>query len=237
MPRYRVSYSKDDTARFMSHLDLVRTFGRALRRAGLPVTLSRGFNPHARISFAFPLPVGVSGLEEYADIELDREVSPEEIVRTLNAGMPQGLKVTGSCRLEEGSPALMAEAHRSTYLVRLDRENVPGLEAVLKCLEKIAEVPELPVTRRKKDGSAAQFDIRPGILALSAREEEGRVVIEMDLMTGSSLNVRPAEVIQAVRESCGIFDEGCRLEITRTRIRGRGGKELFHRCSGEGQKC
>lgn len=229
MPRYRVKYSKVDTARFMSHLDLVRTFERALRRAGLPVALSQGFNPHSRMSFSFPLPVGVAGLEEYADIEFDREVSPDQMARSLNAAMPNGLKVTGACPLEERAPALMAEVERSAYMVRLDREGTPGLEEVRECLGRLLEMDGIPVIRRKKDGTGYTFDIRPGILSLSAREEGGRVVVEMELMAGSSLNIRPGEVIGAMRERCGIPDPGC-PGVIRTRTRGRGGRELFGPC-------
>ncbi|MCL6610515.1 MAG: TIGR03936 family radical SAM-associated protein [Peptococcaceae bacterium] len=237
MPRYRIRYSKEGAARFMSHLDLARTFERVLRRAGLPVTLSRGFNPHSRLAFGFPLPVGVAGLEEYVDMDLDRDISPAEIIRSINSAMPPGLKATGSCRLEERAPALMSEVERSTYLVRFDRGDAPDLETVRQCLERVMGLPEVPVARRKKDGPPVPFDIRPGILSLSAREEDGRMVVEMELMAGSSLNVRPGEVIQALGERCGIFGGNCRPEITRTGSRGRGGKELFGCCSGRVEKC
>lgn len=227
MPRYRIRYSKEGAARFMSHLDMIRTFERAVRRAGLPVALSQGFNPHSRLAFAFPLPVGVGGLEEYVDIELDREVPPEEIVSSLNPAMPPGMKVSGSHRLEDKTPALMAEVERSLYTIRFEREGAPGLEAVQKCLEAIMGLAEITITRHKKDGRQVEFDIRPGLLSLSARNEEGRIVLEMELMAGSRINVRPGEVISAIRERCGIFESGCHLEITRTRTWGPGGKELF----------
>lgn len=229
MPRYRIRYCKEGTARFMSHLDLVRTFERAVRRAGLPVALSQGFNPHSRMAFAFPLPVGVSGLEEYVDIELDRDISPEKMAGSLDPAMPPGLKVTGAIRLDDRTPALMAEVERSSYTVRFEREGTPGLEAVQKCLDRIMGLDQIPVTRHKKDGREVEFDIRPGLLSLSARDDGGRIVMEMELMAGSQVNVRPGEVISAIRERCGIPQGGCHLEIIRTRTRGAGGKDLFGR--------
>ncbi len=237
MHSYRIRYSKEDAARFMSHLDLVRTFERALRRAGLPVSLSQGFNPHSRLAFGYPLPVGVAGKEEYADIVLDREVDPAQIVQSLNSAMPRGLKITAACPLKEGAPALMADVERASYRVRLGREGALGLDTVKQCLEKITAMTGVVVTRRKKDGSPALFDIRPGILSLGACREEGRVILEMDLMTGSSLNIRPGEVIQALRELCGIPGPGCSPDITRTRVLGKGGKELFDHCSVRPEKC
>jgi len=223
--RYRISYSKEGPARYMSHLDLVRAFERGLRRAGLPVSLSQGFNPHSRLSFGFPLPVGVAGLEEYVDIELEQEVSPEGVVSSLNQVLPQGIK-TGGCRLlEDKSPALMAEVERAHYLVRIRGEAAPGLEMLENCLAGIMGRAEITVTRRKKDGRAVPFDIRPGLLGLSARLEEGRPVVEMDLISGSALNIRPAEVVSALRDQCGL-PEDLRLEITRTGIKGSGGRDL-----------
>lgn len=227
MPRYRIRYSKEGAARFMSHLDLVRTFERAVRRAGLPVALSQGFNPHSRMAFAFPLPVGVSGLEEYVDIDFDRDISPQEIAGSLNPAMPPGIMVSGAVRLDDRAPALMAEVERSSYTVRFDREGAPGLEAVQKCLERIMGLDQITVTRHKKDGRQVEFDIRPGLLSLLARDEGGRTVMEMELMAGSQVNVRPGEVIAALRERCGIPESGCHLEIVRTRTRGAGGRELF----------
>ncbi|MFZ5631786.1 MAG: TIGR03936 family radical SAM-associated protein [Bacillota bacterium] len=233
MPRYRISYTKEGTARFISHLDMIRLFERAARRAGLPVSLSRGFNPHPRLAFSLPLPVGMGGLQEYLDMELDTGAPPAWIVRSLNSAMPPGLGITGACRLDEKSPALMAEVERSLYIVRAAREEMPELEALRKCLAGIMALAAIPVARSKKDGPPALFDIRPGLLSLRAVEEGDRVAVEMELMTGSRFNVRPGEVITAIRERCGIFGGDAHVEITRTRMLGRGGKEMFDYCAGE----
>ncbi|MCL6478513.1 MAG: TIGR03936 family radical SAM-associated protein [Peptococcaceae bacterium] len=233
MPRYRISYTKEGTARFISHLDMIRLFERAVRRAGLPVSMSRGFNPHPRLSFSPPLPVGVEGLKEYLDMDLDAGVSPARIVNSLNSAMPPGLGITGACRLDEKAPALMAEAERSLYIIRASREEMPELEALNKCLEGILALDEIPVTRRKKDGPPAFFNIRPGLLSLRAVEEGGRAAVEMELMTGSRINVRPEEVIALIKDRCGLLGGDAHLKITRVRVLGRGGKEMFDYCAGE----
>ncbi|NLC39201.1 MAG: DUF2344 domain-containing protein, partial [Clostridia bacterium] len=64
----RLEYSRCGTARFLSHLEMLRLFERSFRRASLPLAFSRGFNPHPKISFGPPLPVGVSGRREYLDV-------------------------------------------------------------------------------------------------------------------------------------------------------------------------
>jgi hypothetical protein len=71
MPRYRIEYAKQDSARFLSHLELVRVFSRALRRSGLPLVFTQGFSPHPRVSYGPSLGVGVAGRREYLDVELD----------------------------------------------------------------------------------------------------------------------------------------------------------------------
>lgn len=227
MPRYRIRYSKEGPARFISHLDMLRTFERALRRAGLPFSLTQGFNPHPRMSFGMPLPVGVSGLNEYVDIDLHSAVDPAQIAIVLGRAMPPGLSVTGACSVDEKAPSLMAESERSVYRVRVDSGEVPhDIGAFKECLEELMNSKEITVIRRKKDGRQAEFDIRPGLIRLSASEEEGSVLLEMELMTGSSLNVRPEEVILAISERCLAFSEYS-PEVVRTAIAGRGGKDLF----------
>lgn len=227
MPRYRIRYSKEGPARFISHLDMLRTFERALRRAGLPVSLTQGFNPHPRMSFGFPLPVGISGLSEYVDVALDIAMPVEEIAVLLEKAMPPGFGITGVRPVSEKAPSLMAESERSLYNIRVDRDEVPGgITAVKNCVEDMVKSNEINVVRRKKDGGKAVFDIRPGLIRISAGEEGGSLVLEMELITGSSLNVRPEEVIVAMRERCGILKE-TGLEIVRTLIAGRGGKDLF----------
>jgi radical SAM-linked protein len=76
MQRLRVKFSRGDEIKFISNLDLMRLWQRALRRAGMPLAYSEGFNPHPRISLAAPLPLGVTGEAELMDIVLSRPVSP-----------------------------------------------------------------------------------------------------------------------------------------------------------------
>ncbi|MHB8156698.1 MAG: TIGR03936 family radical SAM-associated protein [Desulfocucumaceae bacterium] len=229
MPRYRIRYSKGGTARYISHLDMLRTFERAVRRAGLPVSLSQGFNPHPRFSFGLPLPVGISGLNEYVDLDLEVVIPPDQLVSSLDSAMPPGITVTGSCLVEEKEISLMAATERSDYLVRFESELFPGgAGSIKRSLEEILNLTEIPVTRLKKDGRQVSSDIRPGLLRLLVKDEEaGTILVEMDLITGSSLNVRPREVIALILDHCGLSGESCIPEVTRSRVSGAAGKDLF----------
>ena len=82
--------------RFVSHLDLVRVFQRALRRAGLPVTITRGFSPRLKVSITKALKLGVESLHEEAVICTDEPVGAENFIEAINKQLPEGIKVTGA---------------------------------------------------------------------------------------------------------------------------------------------
>ena len=82
---YRVIYSREGFLRFVSHLDIVRLWQRALFRAKLPVKISRGFTPHPIISFGPPLPVGIKSLSEMLDFALSARMEANEIKKSLNS--------------------------------------------------------------------------------------------------------------------------------------------------------
>ena len=81
-------FEKSERLRHIGHLDIQRAVMRALRRSGLPVSYSKGFNPHILLTFASALSTGAAGRKEIMDVQLDREVSPEEFVSAMNAAMP-----------------------------------------------------------------------------------------------------------------------------------------------------
>lgn len=103
MNEIRIRFSRGEEVKYISHLDLMRTFERALRRAGLPVYYSQGFNPHPHLVFGLPLPVGVTSDAEYADIGFEQEIEPEVVKKMLNLSLPKGLKIIEACPKKEKS--------------------------------------------------------------------------------------------------------------------------------------
>jgi radical SAM-linked protein len=87
------AFCKKGILKYISHLDIVRLFQRAVRRSGLPVTLSKGYTPHYRISFERALKLGVESEEEKIEFSLDVAVEPEEFKKRLNEQLPEGIKV------------------------------------------------------------------------------------------------------------------------------------------------
>lgn len=91
--RLKAIFSKTGDMRFISHLDLMRMFQRASRRAGLPVTLTKGFSPHIKISIQKALKLGLESRGEEAVFYLDLKVSPEEFERSMNSNLPDGVRI------------------------------------------------------------------------------------------------------------------------------------------------
>ncbi|HXV94896.1 MAG TPA: TIGR03936 family radical SAM-associated protein [Pseudonocardia sp.] len=91
--RIRVRFAKRGRLRFLSHRDVARSMERAVRRAGVPVAHSHGFSPHPRLSWVGAAPTGSASEAEYLEIGLTRPVDPDELVRALDAALPDGLDV------------------------------------------------------------------------------------------------------------------------------------------------
>ncbi|HSQ78004.1 MAG TPA: TIGR03936 family radical SAM-associated protein, partial [Nitrospirota bacterium] len=102
----RMKYSKTGRVRFLSHLDLMALFQRAAARAGIPVTFSRGFNPHPKISFGPALSVGMESEAEYLDMETDPFVDLPQITGDLNSTLPEGIRILESKMIPRKSPSL-----------------------------------------------------------------------------------------------------------------------------------
>ncbi|MCF8010561.1 MAG: TIGR03936 family radical SAM-associated protein [Clostridiales bacterium] len=194
MYRYRILYKKTDLLRFISHLDLLNTVQRAARRAGLQMVFSEGFNPHPKITFAAPLPVGVEGYKEYLEVELNEQNIPGELVSKLNNNAPRGLEFLKAKEVDKKAGPLMAEVGYADYCVQT--EISPGLDSSqLNCfLQNFKDRDEILIQRKTKKGTREK-NIRPGVITLEGNVSKQSIIIDMQLRTGSQENIRPDEVI------------------------------------------
>lgn len=208
MSRYRLMYAKEGPAKYISHLDLIRAFERAARRAGLPVAFTQGFNPHPKLSFAAPLAVGTAGEAEFADLELTENISAGAVAESLSEAMPEGLRLIEARMVAESAPALMAMVDRAAYTARAVLEVCPEKEALAGAVAEFLAKPEVLVERRSKTGDKRKYDIKPGILAMSARINNDIIILEAELKTGSNGNIRCEELIAAFMAESGLKARG-----------------------------
>ena len=122
----RIKYCKGGPIAYISHLNLVQVFTRALRRANIPVVISCGFNPRFRISFGPPLPLGISSSSEYLDIRLKEEVKVEELTERLNLVLPQGLKILRAKTIPSSADSLVKIIDRASYVITLKIKEKPS---------------------------------------------------------------------------------------------------------------
>ena len=100
--KIRIKFAKTGVMKFVGHLDVMRYFQKAIRRAELPIAYSEGFSPHMLLSFASPLGVGISSTGEYFDMVLAEDMKTDEIVKRLNATMVEGMEVISARHVPDG---------------------------------------------------------------------------------------------------------------------------------------
>lgn len=217
MPRYRVKFSKDGPARYSSHLDMVRAFDRSARRADLPVAFSEGFNPHPKFSFAAPLPVGMGGGDEYMDIALTVPLPTDELTARLDASMQEGYRILDAKEIPERTPALMALVSRAAYRATATLPQGYSELELRSAVKDILNLKEIMTVREIK-GKTKEIDIRPGLFTLAGGVKGHILEINMELLIGSTGNVRPLEVLSEMYRLGGIPVDPEDFRIRRTTL-------------------
>jgi radical SAM-linked protein len=198
--RLCLQYSKEEEARFLSHLDLMRAMERALRRAQLPLVFSEGFNPHLCVSYASALAVGVTSEGEYLDLPLKGDWPAEEVVQRVNSVLPAGLKVVAAVPVTQRRESLMAIINLARYRVEIPLRQAIEQKDVEEMTAQVLARPAYSVLRRGKKGER-QVDIRPGLWQLQGWAENNKLILHIAVQTGSQGNVKPEEVIEMVKDT------------------------------------
>ncbi|NPV72012.1 MAG: DUF2344 domain-containing protein [Firmicutes bacterium] len=215
--RIRLLFKKGEPVRFISHLDTMRAFARAMRRAGLPVAFSRGFNPHPRMVFALPLAVGATSEMDVLDVDFSERVGLLQAVQALNAALPPGLCTCVAREIPVDSPPAMSVVDASEYSVKVPIKNRSVDPA--GPLRSFMESGSICVERKREGQPARTIDVRPLVLIAAEGGDGGGGMAhyEFTIRSGSRQNLRPDELLQAL-DSIG---EGW-LELAEARYHRRG---------------
>ncbi|MFO7295191.1 MAG: TIGR03936 family radical SAM-associated protein [Caldicoprobacter sp.] len=205
--RLVVKYAKQDRVKYISHLDLMRTLHRALRRAGIPVAFSQGYNPQPRVAFAPPLSVGMTSQGEYMDVMLTSGMSPQEFCQRMNGVLPQGIAMLKAVAIDESFPSLMSMIERALYRISLNTSGLP-IEGVLKDFLSRSDI---TITKRGKKGERI-VNIRPMIHRLEIVDrDEQKVIMEAMLSAGGRESLNPGQLVHLLLESAGVVEGSCCL--------------------------
>jgi len=221
----RIRFNRGENVKFISHLDLMKVFERALRRSKLPVAYSQGFNPHPQMVFGLPLSVGVTSECEYADFELSEQIEPAEFIKGLNKELPMGIEATEAA-VKTSKSNIMASIKEAIYEIVVFSNEKLELEKVKEELGRFLDSETIIV---KKEGKAGIKDvnIRPMIHKLEVYPVKSfpqgyeafstGFLIVARLAAGSAANLKPELMSAAISEKTGI-------EISAIRVHRR---ELF----------
>lgn len=209
-------FQKDQRVRHVGHLDIQRAVQRGLRRSGLPVAYSNGFNPHIQVSFASALATGACGLREIMDVKMAEPVSEKEFLERMNEAMPPEMQLSEARAIDDRHPALTASLKAAEYQIRiLDGEN---RQRLFRAVPAMMEQDAVMAVRKTKSG-LKDTDIKPLILSL---KEEGDSLFACLVLTEREA-CKPNMLISALKKAAGLEEETeIRTMVIRTGLLGAG---------------
>jgi radical SAM-linked protein len=200
---YRVRFTKTGRMRFLSHHDLMRLFERALRRTGLPLRMTEGYNPHPVIAFPTALGLGIESLDEILEFELTSWTSPKGIEKTLGEQLPEGVTVAS---------AEAFDRKQRSYVNFVEYQaSCPGQGAGIDDrIRAFLALKECPVERVSDKGSKT-VEIRQYVMAIDHENDE----LYLRIRITDQGTAKPEEVLRSIGVK---VDETVRLKKTYTEV-------------------
>ena len=196
MQRLRITFSRGEAVKYISHLDLMRLWERALRRADIPITYSQGFNPHPRISLAAPLAIGVTGEGEVMDLWLRRRVSSYFFIKVVSEQLPSGIGIVKAEQVTLTLPSLQSQMSQTEYRVEVGTDK--GAEEVEAALRSFLASKHLP-WQHERDTGVRRYDLRSLVHHLwLVGWQESQYTLGMRLRCDSTATGRPEQVTAAL---------------------------------------
>lgn len=202
LQRLRLRIGRSGEARFLSHLELMKAWIRALRRARAPLSYSQGFHAHPKVTFSAASPVGEESSGDYMDILLHKRVGPDELRTRLAEALPEGLHVFDAVQVPLKAPSLMSSVRGLSYAFHVE---VPDKELLGATIEALLSKDELCVERRgrkrrgkagRRAGAPTTVNLRPLIAELSLRESGGpEAVIAFRSVSVDGKLAKPKEIL------------------------------------------
>lgn len=196
MQRIRVRFSRGEELKFISHLDIMRLWQRALQRAGISLAYTEGFSPHPRISLAAPLAVGVTSQSELMDIFCNQWVSPHSFNAAVSQQLPPGVAILQVHMVAPTLPSLQSQVSYAEYEVELETDkDQPEVKAALDHLLALEQLS----WHHERDTGTRSYDLRALISDLQLISwHRGHSTISMRLRCDSSGSGRPEQVAAAL---------------------------------------
>ncbi len=209
MSKRRLKFSKTGMGKYISHLDLLRAFTRAITRAELPVRYTQGFNPHQIMTFSLPLPIGVTSETEFVDVDFEEQATNSEIMEALNKSLPPDIRILSVGELICNATEIAAAEYEIEIKApfEIEREKLDGFFGK----------DEIPVMKKTKKGDK-EVNLAEYIKSFKIKEINGNALyMTVTLSAGGAMNIKPDIMVLSLEREIGKgeFDE---VYIHRTRI-------------------
>lgn len=207
MMKIRIKFRKYGTMKFIGHLDVMRYFQKAIRRADVEICYSGGFSPHQIMSFAAPLGVGITSNGEYVDIEVHSTGTTAEMLERLNAVMAEGFEIAEYKLLPDTAANAMSSVAAADYTLTFRPGYEPEEESAEEWFKKLTaffDQPQVMVLKKTKKGEK-EMDLKPLIydLGVIAGNDAAQAQLFMKISTGSASNIKPELLLDAYYEALG----------------------------------
>ena len=205
--KIRIKFRKTGIMKFIGHLDVMRYFQKAIRRADVEICYSGGFSPHQIMSFAAPLGVGITSNGEYVDIEVHSTGTTAEMLERLNAVMAEGFEIAEYKLLPDTAANAMSSVAAADYTLTFRPGYEPEEESAEEWFKKLTaffDQPQVMVLNKTKKGEK-EMDLKPLIydLGVIAGNDAAQSQLFMKISTGSASNIKPELLLDAYYEALG----------------------------------
>jgi radical SAM-linked protein len=205
--KIRIKFRKTGIMKFIGHLDVMRYFQKAIRRADVEICYSGGFSPHQIMSFAAPLGVGITSNGEYVDIEVHSTGTTAEMLERLNAVMAEGFEIAEYKLLPDTTANAMSSVAAADYTLTFRPGYEPEEESAEEWFKKLTaffDQPQVMVLKKTKKGEK-EMDLKPLIydLGVIAGNDAAQAQLFMKISTGSASNIKPELLLDAYYEALG----------------------------------
>lgn len=229
MTTIRAKFQKEDELKYISHLDLMRLFQRAFRRADIPISYTQGYTPHPKFSLATALSLGITSDGEYMDVELDERMDVEKFIKQMNGVLPSGVKIIKAAYVNENK-SLMSIISWSTYVIQFSLQDVITREKLVEIINNFLSKEQINIVKeKKKKGKLVKKEVNvrgyiKKIIPLIIEDE--RVVIRVTLKTGSKGNLKPEALVNLLDRDTSLKVENDTVKIHRMDLYSENNGEL-----------
>ena len=200
----RFKFSRGEELKYIAHLDILKVFERALKRSRLPVAYTQGFNPRQKLVFGLPMNMGLTSDSEYADIEFEHDIIPQEFIQTVNSSIPDGIRILDAVE-QSIHDNIMNQITAARYEILFEIKNDSSQSEMDDLVQSMLSKEDILVMKKTKKWLRS-VNIRPWIYSLSACKKDINIfVLEAFLSAGSENNLRPDLLMEAFIHETGLL--------------------------------